>query len=49
MTNNEKCPICEHETFVNEYGDVQCSNCRRILPVDVDQVKKEGEVDEQSK
>lgn len=30
--NFGKCPICKHETFINEYGDVQCSNCRKILP-----------------
>lgn len=32
----EKCPICKHETFINEYGDIQCSNCRKILPMDIE-------------
>lgn len=40
----DKCPICNHETFTNEYGDTQCSNCRKVLPVNVDKVKKEKEL-----
>jgi transcription elongation factor Elf1 len=45
MKENYNCPICNHETFINEYGDIQCSGCRRILPIDIEREKKESEVD----
>ena len=29
---NNSCPICGHDTFENELGDIQCEFCRHILP-----------------
>lgn len=29
---NYKCPVCGHDTFENELGDIQCEFCRHILP-----------------
>ena len=34
------CPFCGGETFENEYKDIQCSNCRRVLPLEVDAKKR---------
>ena len=39
----DKCPICNGELFTNEYGDIQCSNCRKVLPIDIEREKKESE------
>lgn len=43
VKENNNCPICNGELFTNEYGDIQCSNCRRVLPIDIERVKKESE------
>ena len=42
----DKCPICNGELFENEYGDIQCSNCRKVIPFDTHRVKKEGDTND---
>lgn len=42
---NNNCPICNGKLFKNEYGDIQCSGCRRLLPIDIEREKKESESD----
>lgn len=34
VTPKDTYPICEHDTFENEYGDMQCNSCRKVLPFD---------------
>ena len=35
-----RCPICGHDTFENEYGDIQCINCRTVLPIPLEVIKE---------
>ena len=31
---NNTCPVCGHSVFENEFGDLQCEFCRRVLPIE---------------
>ena len=36
----DKCPVCGGELFENEYKDIQCVECRGVIPFNAAAEKK---------